>query len=98
MEATSPLSVVPDGALLDVWVVPGASRTEIKGIYDGALRVRVASPPMGGEANRALVRFLSKKLGCRVQLVEGAGSRRKQLHLDCGELALIAAKLGVASA
>lgn len=97
MEASSPLYGVPDGALLDVWVVPGASRTEIKGIYDGALRVRVASPPTSGEANRALVRFLSKKLGCRVELVAGARSRRKQLHLDCGELASIAALLGVAS-
>ena len=98
MEATSPIRRVPGGAILDVWVVPGASRTEIKGMYNGAVRIRVASPPAGGEANRALERFLAKRLGCQVELVAGAGSRRKQLHLDCADLASIAASLGVASA
>lgn len=97
MEVTSPIRGAPGGAVVDVWVVPGASRTEIKGIYNGALRVRVASPPAGGAANRALVRYLRKRLGCHVELMAGAGSRHKQVHVDCGDLALIAAALGIAS-
>lgn len=97
MEVASPIRRAPGGAVVDVWVVPGASRTEIKGIYDGALRVRVASPPAGGAANRELVRYLTKRLGCQVELVAGAAARHKQVHVDCGDLASIAAALGVAS-
>ncbi len=95
MEATSLLRAAPGGAILDVWVVPGASRTEIKGVYDGALRVRVASPPTGGEANRALMRYLGERLDCKVRLVAGASSRRKAVHIGCVDLAWITASLGL---
>ncbi|NOX22165.1 MAG: DUF167 domain-containing protein, partial [Actinobacteria bacterium] len=47
-----------DGVVVDVWVVPGASRTEIVGAHDGALRIRVAAPPEGGKANRAVRKAL----------------------------------------
>ena len=97
MEGASPIQAVPGGAVLDVWVVPGASRTEIKGLYNGLVRVRVAAPPAAGAANRALVRYLSKRLNCDVELVAGASSRHKRLQVDCVDLGSIAATLGVAS-
>lgn len=95
MEASSPLRPVPGAAVLEVWVVPGASRTEITGSHDGALRVRVAAPPAGGKANRALLRFLSKRLGCAVSLVRGSSSRRKQVRVECVDLDVIASALGI---
>jgi uncharacterized protein (TIGR00251 family) len=97
MEVPSPIRRAPDGAMIHVWVVPGASRTEIKGIHNGALRVRVASPPADGAANRELVRYLRKRLGCQVELMAGAAARHKQILVDCGDLASIAAALGIAS-
>jgi uncharacterized protein (TIGR00251 family) len=98
VEATSPIRAHADGAVLDVWVVPGASRTEITGIHNASLRIRIAAPPSGGAANQALVRYLSRRLKCRVELIAGAGARRKQLRIDCADLAWIAATLGVGSA
>lgn len=65
--------------MLTVWVVPGARSTEIVGFYGGALRVRVAAPPEHGRANTALIAHLSERLGVRVRLMSGAGSRRKRL-------------------
>ena len=50
----------PDGATVEVWAVPGASKTEISGLHDGALRVRLATPAEGGKANRALERLLKR--------------------------------------
>ncbi|MDR9450125.1 MAG: DUF167 domain-containing protein [Acidimicrobiia bacterium] len=47
----------PAGAVVEVWAVPGASRTEIAGLHGDALRIRVAAPPEGGQANRVCVRF-----------------------------------------
>ncbi len=72
----------PDGVVLTVWVVPGASRSEVVGRHGDALRVRVAAPPEGGKANDAAVGLLSAHFGVdRAVLVSGAGSRRKRIVL-----------------
>ena len=46
-----------------VQVVPRASRSEIVGEHAGALRVRIAAPPVDGAANEELVRLLARTLG-----------------------------------
>jgi uncharacterized protein (TIGR00251 family) len=52
-----------DGCLtFQVHVVPRASRSEIVGEHNGALRVRLAAPPVDGAANRELVAVLAKAL------------------------------------
>jgi uncharacterized protein (TIGR00251 family) len=54
---------VQDGALtFAVRVVPRASRSEVAGEHDGALRVRVAAPPVDGAANEELIRTLARAL------------------------------------
>ncbi len=70
--------------LVEVKVLPGASRSEAAGLRDGALLVRVAAPPEKGKANEELRACLAKALGLpksAVELVSGAGSRRKRLSL-----------------
>lgn len=85
---TEPLSCLkagPKGCELLVQVVPNASRTQCAGLHDGALRVRLAAPPIEGRANTALVQWLSQQLGLprrAVVLATGDASRRKKLLLD----------------
>lgn len=70
--------------LVEVKAVPGASRSEISGLRDGALLVRVAAPPEKGKANEELRSCLARALGLpksAVELVSGAGSRRKRVSL-----------------
>jgi uncharacterized protein len=65
-------------------VTPGAHRSEIAGVADDRLRVRLAAPAREGRANDELVRFLSRELGLRrddVTVLAGGKSRRKLLHL-----------------
>jgi uncharacterized protein (TIGR00251 family) len=69
----------PDGALLTVWVVPGAKRSEVVGYHGDTLRIRVAAPPEKGRANKALVTMLEEAIGARVRLASGTGSRRKRI-------------------
>lgn len=69
-----------DGTLIEVWVVAGASRTEIAGEHDGALRVRVAPPAERGRANRALLDLLGGTLGAGVEMVAGETGRRKRVR------------------
>jgi uncharacterized protein (TIGR00251 family) len=68
--------------VLDLSVVPGAKRTEVVGLHDGALRVRLAAPPVDGKANEALLAWLADELGCprrEICMVRGMSSRRKQV-------------------
>jgi len=63
-----------DGALaFKVRVVPRASRSEVAGEHDGALRVRVAAPPVEGAANEELARLLAKAFGVPARDVEITG-------------------------
>jgi uncharacterized protein len=78
------LSARGDGVLLRLSVVPNAKRTEVDGLHDGALRVRLAAPPVEGRANETLVAWLAKSLGVPrrdVELLRGEANRRKQVAI-----------------
>ena len=90
----------PHECRLSVSVVPNASRTEAVGLHDGALRLRLAAPPVDGKANDALVAWVAAQLGLprrAVQLARGPASRQKQLEIDAPE-AVVAAWLQTALA
>ena len=74
-----------DGAVtFGVRVVPRASRSCVAGEHDGALRVRVAAPPVEGAANEELVRFLARALGVpprAVEIVSGHTSKTKRVRV-----------------
>lgn len=70
--------------LLDIYVQPGAKKTEISGLHDGKIKVRLQAAPVDGKANKALITFLAKLLGVKqreVQLVHGEKSREKIFSL-----------------
>ena len=74
------LSPHPDGVIVEVWVVPGASRDVLGGFHDGAVRVRTVAPAEGGRANRAVSRLVAARLGVRrAEIVSGALARRKRV-------------------
>ena len=78
------LSVRDDGVLLQLSVMPNARRTEVDGLHDGALRVRLAAPPIDGRANDALIAWLAQSLGVPkrdVEVLRGESSRRKQVAI-----------------
>ena len=73
------------GVSLVVVVVPRASRTELAGVADGRLRIRVAAPPVAGAANDELVRFLARTLGLprsALTVTAGQSGRRKTILLE----------------
>ena len=74
-----------DGKLtFKVRVVPRSSRSEIVGQHDGALRVRIAAPPVEGAANLALVRLLARALDVSlgaVEIISGKSSRTKTVSI-----------------
>jgi uncharacterized protein (TIGR00251 family) len=71
-------------ATLVLHVVPRARSTGVAGRHGDAIKVRVAAPPVGGAANRELVRFLAQRLGVprdAVTIAAGAGARRKTVEI-----------------
>lgn len=75
-----------DGALVfAVKVVTRASRSGVVGEYDGALRVRVAAPPVDGAANEELVRTLAQALKIparHIEITGGHTSKLKQVRVQ----------------
>ena len=67
-----------------VQVVPRASRSEVLGEHNGALRVRLAAAPVDGAANDELRRLLARTFNVprsSIQLVSGQASRTKQIRI-----------------
>ena len=68
-----------------VRVVPRASKSSVEGVYGGALKVKLAAPPVDGAANEELVEVLAKTFDVaksRVRVVRGASSRTKSVEID----------------
>ena len=73
-----------DCVTFTVRVVPRSSRSEIVGEIDGALKVRLTSPPVDGAANAELVKLFAKKLGVSrsaVEIIGGETSKTKRLKV-----------------
>ena len=84
------IKVFTDYFELSIYVQPGAKKTEIVGVHDKSLKIKIAAPPVDGNANEVLIQFLAKSLGCPIRSVEissGEKSRHKKIRVsDMGKL------------
>jgi uncharacterized protein (TIGR00251 family) len=70
--------------LFTVRVQPRASRDEIVGVIEGALKVRLCAPAVENRANEALVEYLAgvlKTSKSAVRILSGAQSRTKRVEI-----------------
>lgn len=73
------------GSTLQVWVQPRASRDEVVGNQGDELKIRLRAPPVEGEANYALLRFLAKSLRVpqkTLKILRGTSGRRKTVWVE----------------
>ncbi len=69
---------------LAVHIQPRAKRDEIAGTHGDRLKIRITAPPVEGQANTHLIRFLAECFGVPasgVEIVSGAGGRDKRLRI-----------------
>lgn len=82
-----------DGGLtFNVRVVPRAAKSEIVGEHDGALKIRLTSPPVDGAANAELIKIMSKKFGVsknEVEIISGQTSKYKQVKVLGGRAEIL---------
>jgi uncharacterized protein len=70
---------------ITIHIQPRASRTEVAGMHDGCVKIRVSAPPVEGAANTAVIEFVASTLKVaksRVRVVSGTTSRRKVLEIE----------------
>lgn len=74
-----------DGSIsFPVRVIPRASQSEIVGEHDGALKIRLAAPPVDGAANAELIKLLASVFSVSksdVQIIGGETSRKKRIKI-----------------
>lgn len=79
------LKPAPDGSIVCLHVQPRASRNEIVGEQDGALKIRLTSPPVEGAANKLCCEFIAKSCGVPkkdVSIQSGLKSRHKRILIS----------------
>ncbi len=72
------------GGAVAIRVQPRSSSDEVTGERQGAILIRLKAPPVDGEANAALLKFIARRLGVRqrdVTLVRGQSSRCKWIQV-----------------
>jgi uncharacterized protein (TIGR00251 family) len=66
-------------------VYPNALRNQVVSFSEGVLAVRIAAPPVKGQANRELIAFLSQQLGVsksHLAIIRGHTSRNKLISVS----------------
>jgi uncharacterized protein len=74
-----------EGIQFSAAIQPRASKNEITGVLNGALKIRLTSPPVEGAANRTCIKFLAKMLRIspsRVDIVGGLSSKHKIIRIE----------------
>jgi uncharacterized protein (TIGR00251 family) len=77
-------SVLPGRLRLAVQITPNAKKTEVIGVLDDALKLKLQAQPVDGKANDALIAFLATTLGVArgaVTITHGLTSRKKLIEV-----------------
>jgi len=84
--------------VVDVRVIPRAKKTELAGVREGAVLIRLAAAPVEGAANQVLVDFLAAVLAIprrNVTIVSGEHSRRKRVSISGTSADAVLSALGI---
>ncbi len=79
------LQETKEGVVLTVKAVPRAAKSEIAGIDDEWIRVRIKAPPVDGKANEAIVKFFAEFFSLpkgSVSIVSGDTARLKRIKIS----------------
>lgn len=73
-----------DALTFTIRVVPRASNSKIVGEINGALKIRIAAPPVDGAANAEVIKLLAKAFGVgksSIEILSGHASKIKQVRI-----------------
>jgi len=82
-------AAIPGGVRLAVQIQPNAKKTEVVGVLDEALKIKLQAAPVEGKANEALVRFVADVLEVprsAVEITHGQTNKRKLIAVTAAGL------------
>ncbi|GAA5190221.1 DUF167 family protein YggU [Ferrimonas gelatinilytica] len=74
-----------DTLLLNLYIQPKASRDGLVGQHGDELKVAITAPPVDGQANAHLIKYLAKQFRVpksQVEITKGAQGRHKQVTIS----------------
>ncbi len=80
----SAIALLPDGLVIRLYIQPKASRDQIVGLHGDELKVAITAPPVDGQANAHLVKYLAKEFRVAkgaVSIEKGEMGRHKQIRI-----------------
>ncbi|CAM6971606.1 DUF167 family protein YggU [Enterobacter hormaechei] len=80
----SAVSSCADGLVLRLYIQPKASRDSIVGLHGDELKVAITAPPVDGQANAYLTKYLAKQFRVaksQVIIEKGELGRHKQVKI-----------------
>ena len=75
----------PKKTTIDVKVLPRSSQNDIVGETDGVYKIKLTAPAIEGQANKALLKLLAKKLSIpkrEIIIISGERSRMKSIQVN----------------
>lgn len=73
-----------DFSIISVKIVPRSSKNQIVGWQGDVLKIKIKAPPVDGEANAELVRFLAEVLDIpknKIEIIKGQSAKNKLLKI-----------------
>lgn len=68
-----------------LYVQPGAKKSQVMGMHGDYIKISLNAPPVDGQANAALLSWLSKKFGLKIRqlsVLRGEKSRIKTIAIN----------------
>lgn len=70
--------------MIKVKIVPGSSKNKIVGVYNDALKISIAAPPVEGKANKKCIAYLAKYFDVaksKIEIISGQTSKNKLIKI-----------------
>ncbi len=85
-----------NGVTLTLTIQANAHKSEIVGLYNDTLKIKIKAPPVDGKANKEIISFLSEKLGItqkNIEILKGDKNKNKIVLLMGESLQSLSIKL-----
>lgn len=80
----SAITLQPDGLVIRFYIQPKASRDQVVGLHGDEVKIAITAPPVDGQANAYLVKYLAKQFRVAkgaVTIEKGELGRHKQIRI-----------------
>lgn len=90
------LQIHQNGILIHLYIQPNAKQSEVIGIYQDRLKIKLNAPAVDGKANKGLIEFLSNFFEVprsKIKIVKGQKSKIKTIAIVGMDIEIVEKKI-----